>query len=41
MVPTRMTVWTPTFASSSMAMAALGQPIPVEQIVSETPRRWR
>jgi len=40
-VPTRMNVSTPTFASSSMAIAAEGQPIPVEQIVSSRPRRWR
>jgi hypothetical protein len=32
-----MTVSTPTALSSSMAMAADGQPIPVEQIVSGWP----
>jgi len=36
-VPTRMNVSTPTAASSSTAMAALGQPMPVELMVNSTP----
>ena len=38
-VPTRRKVVTPSWASSSMAMAAEGPPIPVEQTLTGWPSR--
>ena len=38
-VPTRTKVWTPMLASSSMAMAAEGPPIPVDTTLTRSPRR--
>ena len=38
-VPTRTKVSAPRFASSSMAMAAEGPPIPVEVTLTFSPRR--